>query len=149
MFGSKILETEVSRHILLGKNILGQVGQIIQQLQLGHQGIIIHDNPTFLNIDSVVEQIKVDIENLGTNKRITVFSISSINLNDLNAFVSNLLKLDPKFIIGLGNSSTLELVKYLIQRVNNPHLELGAGQTNRVQVTSIRPAEVLPKGHEN
>ncbi|MHA2363841.1 MAG: iron-containing alcohol dehydrogenase [Candidatus Hodarchaeales archaeon] len=121
MLGSKILETEVSRYVTLGQNVLDDFANIVEHLRLGKQGIMIRDekNP-FFNINETAGQIESGLEKSGRKIKNILLDIIPHSPKD---FISQIVKLKPNFIIVFGNSSTIEFVKYVIQQTKNPHLD--------------------------
>lgn len=121
MLGSKLIETEVSRHVTLGQNALIQLPDIVDDLHLGKQGIIIHDGITFLNLEELANSIKIKIEQ--STRRLSVFNISLITGNHLDEFITTISKLKPRFLIAIGDNSTIEFVKYIIKHIADTNVE--------------------------
>ena len=118
MLGPKLLITEVPRNVELGDNVLQQLPKIINDLHLGRNCLLlIGETESDIDIQSIGQSIKDSIEKTG--RKVTEYKenlFSKVTLEHLKAEVDN-KKLH--FIVVLGESYTIEQVKYLVQLTKN------------------------------
>ncbi|OLS27573.1 MAG: Glycerol-1-phosphate dehydrogenase [NAD(P)+] [Candidatus Heimdallarchaeota archaeon LC_3] len=119
MFSKKLLESEVSRHITLGKNALYDLPEILTNLRTGKKNLIITQDSRYLT-DEYLPEISQRLEQAD-------FKIESIVVKkpreDLDQYLETIKDFSPKNLILLGDATTIDYGKFLLKTVDQNQRE--------------------------
>lgn len=122
MIASKLLKTEVTRHVSLGAHVLDKLGEVADELQLGTKGLILVGPMTGDN--DPVELANEVMSYLAPERQVTVIHLSGEDgWVDLEPVVARVKELAPEFVVALGEGEGVDRTKYVVQQVGDPLLE--------------------------
>lgn len=118
MLGPKLLITEVPRNVILGFDVLNQLEKIINDLHLGKNCfLVVGETESDIDIKSVATIIKQLIEHTG--RTVIEYTDKPATKEELATLKDELLAQQIKFIVVVGESFTIEQVKYIVSVAKN------------------------------
>ena len=114
VLGPKLLITEVPRNVILGSNILHQLSQVISDLHLGSNCLFIQgESESEIDIGAIATSIKSFIEHTG--RKVFSYFHKSFPHSNIEPIQKLITSKNIHFLVVLGESFTIEDVKYVIQ----------------------------------
>lgn len=118
MLGPKLLITEVPRNVVLGYQVLNQLSKLINDLHLGRKCLfVIGTTESDINLESISESIKISIQKTG--REVVEWRKSLQTKPEIEQLYQMVKSQKNNFFIVLGESYTIEAVKYIVQKTNN------------------------------
>ncbi len=118
MLGPKLLITEVPRNVILGSNVVNQLEKIINDLHLGKDCFfVVGKTDSDVDIKTISQNIKKLIEKTG--RSVIEYADKYVTNEELEKLKDKLIKQHVKFIVVLGESLTIEQVKYIVKLSKN------------------------------
>ena len=121
MLGPKILKTEVTRKVILGRKIFSNLSEILNELHLGENGLVIQGKSDFeFELKETVEEISSGVTK--TKRKIELIVLKTLEVQQIEYIIETIKTKQIKFIIVIGNAKTIEFVKYIIKQLDK-HIE--------------------------
>lgn len=118
VLGPKLLITEVPRNVVLGANILHQLPTIISDLHLGVNALLIRgDTESDIDIEAIVQSVAKLIES--TARKVFHHFHKPFPDNNTHLILDLIKEEKIDFIVVVGESFTIEDVKFVIQSLDN------------------------------
>lgn len=118
MLGPKLLITEVPRNVVLGYDVVNHLPKLINDLHLGKNCLfIVGTTESDVDIDTISKIITTSIQK--TTREVIVFKPEKLLEEEIEYLLGKVQSQTINFIVVLGESYTIEAVKYVVQKMNN------------------------------
>jgi glycerol-1-phosphate dehydrogenase [NAD(P)+] len=118
LLGPKLLITEVPRNVILGHKVINRLQKIISELHLGLNCLIITGNvESDIDVEKISDSVKSYVKQTG--RTIKDFFMQDTTNSTFETVKKIILDENIHFIIVLGESCTIEGVKYIVKQTHD------------------------------
>ena len=116
---TKSKTTELPRIIMVGHEVINEVGNVCKRLHLGKTGLIVSDEVTKKIAGEHVEQILADI-----GFDMNLMTIADANTENINNVKNQISEMKAEFVLGVGGGRPIDVAKCASFESNIPFLSV-------------------------